>query len=123
MFSINAINKLLLREVGHDVVLDVVERFHQTSGGESPARTTFTLILNGGDSTLRSPINRGSDGGGGQREGLFFKIDGSIDFVLHEILEGEFFLGQISEFVGGGSVSELGVIVVGFNFLEVIHEN
>jgi len=54
----DAINEVLFREGDELGAVDVVQTFKSTSGGESPARTARSLVLNGGDGTLSSPIPR-----------------------------------------------------------------
>jgi len=61
-----AINDLLFRERKELSVVDEVEAFEDTGSGERPARAALALILDGGNSTLVSPIDgvrEVSDGG------------------------------------------------------------
>lgn len=52
-----AINELLLREGVELFVLEEVSTLHGSSGGESPAGATLTLVLDWGDGTLSSPVD------------------------------------------------------------------
>lgn len=63
-----AINKLLLGEGQESAGLDEVASFKGSSGGERPARTALSLILDTVDGTLRSPVDR-SGGRTGARAG------------------------------------------------------
>jgi hypothetical protein len=52
-----AVNELLLGERDEATGGEEVSTFEGTSGGESPAGTALTLILDSGDGTLGSPVN------------------------------------------------------------------
>ena len=54
---INTINELLLRKVNEIAGLDGVGALDRANDGEGPAGTAITLILDGIDSSLLSPIN------------------------------------------------------------------
>jgi hypothetical protein len=54
----NTINELLLGESHHGTLLDEVGTFHGSGGGESPAGTAGTLVLDGGDTIVVSPVER-----------------------------------------------------------------
>jgi len=85
----------LFREGDEVLVVDEVETFEGTSGGESPAGSARGLVLNGGDGTLSSPI----DGFG---EVLNVEdLSGSTSGLggVTSIVSTEFFSGQISEVV------------------------
>jgi len=100
--SRSAINDLLFREGEEFTIVDVVETFKDTSGGESPARTALALILNRGNSTLVSPINRiresinvkvSSKGVSGNFLSMIFEVGTrSVDLL-------EFSSSQVSELV------------------------
>jgi len=62
--DLDAIDELLLGEGSEVSVLDVVSTLKSTGGGEGPAGTALALILDGGDSTLSSPVNSVGNGGG-----------------------------------------------------------
>lgn len=64
---LGAINELLLREGEEGSGRDEVSSFHGHVGGERPARTALTLVLNGVDGTLGSPVD--TTGGSGSRAG------------------------------------------------------
>jgi hypothetical protein len=57
-----AINELLRSSGGDTTSSDEVSRFRFFSGGESPARTTLSLILNCGGLSSCNPIDEGSRG-------------------------------------------------------------
>lgn len=52
-----AVNELLLREGVESFVLEEVSTLHRSGGGESPAGTTLSLVLDWGDGTLSSPVD------------------------------------------------------------------
>jgi len=52
-----AVNELLLREGVELFVLEEVSTLHRSGGGESPAGTTLSLVLDWGDGTLSSPVD------------------------------------------------------------------
>lgn len=54
-----AIEELLLGERGEGVSLDFPVTFEASSGGEGPARTTLSLVLDRGDGTHGSPVDGG----------------------------------------------------------------
>jgi hypothetical protein len=90
------INELLFREGDEVLVVDEVEAFEGASGGESPAGTAGSLVLDGSDGTLSSPIN-----GGGEVLSIE-DSSGSISLglgVVTSVHSTEFFSGQISKVV------------------------
>jgi len=105
LISSNAINQVLFREGDEVLVVDEVETFEGTNGRESPAGTARSLVLDGGDGTLSSPI----DGGGEvlSSEG----VDGFSSSVtsggVTSVDGTEFFRAQISKVVQ----SELDIIL------------
>jgi len=54
-----AVNKLLLRKGNEVASLDLPSTLHGTGGRESPAGTALSLVLDRGDGTLGSPVDRG----------------------------------------------------------------
>lgn len=54
-----AVNELLfrVRSDGLRLVVDEVEAFESTGGGESPARTALSLVLDRGDGTGGDPVD------------------------------------------------------------------
>mmetsp|Transcript_87904 Transcript_87904/g.121184 ORF Transcript_87904/g.121184 Transcript_87904/m.121184 type:complete len:206 (-) Transcript_87904:48-665(-) len=72
-----AVNKLLLRERNELTRLHEVGTFETTSGGESPAGTARTLILDGGDGTFVDPVNAGGEALLGH---LFVNLSGHGEF-------------------------------------------
>ena len=55
------IDKLLLREAKKLSSLDKVMTFNSSSGRERPARSTLSLVLDGVDCTLGSPVDFGGE--------------------------------------------------------------
>jgi len=93
------IDQLLFRERGKLVSLDEPERFKTGSSSERPASTALTLVLNGGDGSLLSPINRGGDRGSFiEGDGFLGSVGEDHFFTVHAVSGGgEFFVGQVSE--------------------------
>jgi len=94
-----AIDELLLREGNELSVGDEVGTLGRTGGGEGPARTTLSLVLDISDGTSSSPVNRVVGGlvsvhefGGSVLEAL------SIDLKA-KTFGSEFFPSHIREFV------------------------
>jgi hypothetical protein len=56
-----AIYEVLLRKVGENSSPDEGSSLSGSSGRERPARTALSLVLDGGDGTLSSPVNVGSE--------------------------------------------------------------
>ena len=52
-----AVDQVWLGQVDELVSLDLMSSLKSTSGGESPARSTITLVLYWGNSTKYSPVN------------------------------------------------------------------
>jgi hypothetical protein len=109
-----AVNQLLLRERNKLSSLEGMSSFNGSSGGERPARSTLSLVLDGGNSVVISPVDgiRNSDqsvhvqGNSG---------NGSINSreLQSSLLGLEFSKGHISEFVDIQSPRSLLSIVVG----------
>jgi len=98
----SAVNKLLLGERDELASGNEVGTFETTSGGEGPAGTARTLVLDGGDGTLVDPVNAGG-------EVLF--SDDLIDLVSHGEFDGRLVTKESSVLglspVGHVVVSEL----------------
>jgi len=119
-----AIKDLLFREREELTSLDEVETFESTGGRERPARAALSLILDGGNSTLVSPINGVGEGSKGTRSSqrgsggsnLFSTEEtGSIDGL-------EFSFSQVSELVDGKS--DTGVFSIeSLDLVEVFNED
>jgi hypothetical protein len=119
--SVRAVNNSLLREEDLLVLLDDVLGLDVTGGGEGPARTALTLILNGGNLTLSSPIEGGGEGL--NREALLGDTVGEarLDDNLAESGAGaleaghtgeggaELLLSQVRELVDGEAGADLGL--------------
>ena len=116
--TLGAVDDLLLREEGHDTGLDVVGGLKGTGGGEGPAGTAGTLVLDGGNSSLLSPINGLGD----------VVLDNLVlDFHIDGLgaaaeLSGELVGGQIGELVGS-HLEGRGGGVVGVDDVEVVLED
>jgi hypothetical protein len=118
-----AVDELLFRERSQVLVqLNDVLTFDGTSGGESPARTALTLVLNGGDGTSGDPV----DGGGSLETSSFNGERGLGDLlgslVVTEVERLEFILGEIRELVDG-ELSELVVLGEELDSGEVVLED
>jgi hypothetical protein len=112
----------LFREGREVVVVDEVEAFEGTSGGESPAGTTLTLVFDGGNGTLGGPVNgsgpgRESVGVGGSDVGgveVFASEEAGfagvfLEFLVGEIREfGDTDFVEVAFSVGGGDPVEGG---------------
>jgi hypothetical protein len=61
----DTVDELLLGDGEEISGLDPPLTFEGTSGGEAPAGTALTLVLDGGDGTIINPVDSGSEGGGG----------------------------------------------------------
>ena len=58
----DAIDGLLLREIEELTVLDLVGTLHGAGGGESPAGTALSLVSDGADGAVVSPVDSVGDG-------------------------------------------------------------
>ena len=54
-----AVHELLLRQRDKIASGNLVGTLDRTGGGERPARAALTLVLDGGDGTLGTPIHKG----------------------------------------------------------------
>jgi len=114
-----AINQVLLRERVELVGGDLVATFSRSSGGERPARTALSLVLNGSDGTFLGPVPSG-----GGSSGIFvslFSNGGGRDFSSKVELS-VFLVGQVSHVVHGNSVG-FSRLVVFINELLVVLED
>jgi hypothetical protein len=94
-----AVNELLLREGDELAGGDGVGTLDGTGGGERPAGTALALVLDWGDGTLGSPVDRGS-GLGGEENLVALTLGhggGKVELL-------EFSRGEISELVDAKSV-------------------
>jgi len=112
-----AVNELLLGERKEFTSQDLVSTLHSTRGGERPAGTALTLILNGGDGTLGSPV-LGQGVGLRQVGGLHvvFNNDGTEHLSV-------FFVSKIRKVVvtvGGGGLSGVELSNGGINLHESV---
>lgn len=109
---LGTVNQVLFGEGNETLTSSSESTFNSTGGGERPARTTLTLILNGGDGTLGGPVDFDTFVvQSGSRE-----LDSLLDLQgkVHRL---EFFSGEIHEL--GDTV----IFGVGLGDLEVISEN
>lgn len=116
-----AVNELLLGERDKFTSLDEVSTFETTSGGESPAGTTRTLILDRGDSTSVDPVNAGGEVGLFE-DFLFSEAEAKGSSVTEEsfVLS----LSPVRHVVVSKSPGGVGVVVghdVGFSFHVTSH--
>ena len=77
-----AVNELLLREGGEDSGLLEVSSLERSSGGEGPARSALTLVLDSSDGALVSPVN-----GVGSGEVLVGLVNGGLGLELSLVSE------------------------------------
>jgi len=92
------VEKVLLGETDESVVVQEPLTLHGTGGGERPAASALSLVLDGSDSALESPIDRSR---GSVVGGLFEKVIGG-DFSGHAEtvhLSSELLGGKIGELV------------------------
>lgn len=136
-----AINELLLGEGDELTGGNLVSTFHGTSGGERPAGTALSLVLDGGDSTSILPVDNIGEVIGGEglnvmesenitnetAESLLFDfhqvgeevVSNSVSVVSHVPFEDESF-GFEEKFHSGFEFSHGGV---GFSVVgDVVHE-
>jgi hypothetical protein len=107
---------LLVGEFSEDSVSQEFEGFGDGDSGESPARSTSSLVFNGLDGSSGNPVNI-SD-----LDEVFISNDSGFG-VLHKDGVFEFFLGQIGELIDGHFVGLGGIGVVGFDFSGVFVED
>lgn len=110
---LGTINQVLFGERSEFLGREEESTFNSTSGGERPARTALTLILNRSDGTLSGPVNFDTSI-------VEFSERRSLKTILH--LQGkvsllEFFSGNIHEL--GDTI----VLGVAFNNLKVFSED
>jgi intein/homing endonuclease len=118
-FGGRAIDEVLLRKADERLGGQEVSTLDGTSGGERPARSALTLVLNSSNGTLGSPVPLGRNirvnlGLGERSYGL-----GNVHAASPA---GELFSGLVSELVDGDSEAfGLGIVVV--NEIKVGSEN
>ena len=113
-----ALDELLLREGDEVSSGNLMSTLHGTSGGESPAGTALSLVLDGGNGTLGDPVDLISEVGGvelGNGVGL-------LEVSLVAVHGSSLLRSVVSELVNtdGPGVSVLGVVLI--NELEVLGE-
>jgi len=119
-----AINELLFSEGEELAVVDEVETFEDTGSRERPARTAVSLVLDGGDGTLVSPI----DGVGETTVDLNALGVGSKELFVGNIrgtgsiLDGEFVRSQVRELVKG-KCSSFVFSIESLDLFEVLDED
>jgi hypothetical protein len=115
--SSGTIHKVLLRETDELVAGQKVATFCGSSGGERPARAALSLVLDGSDSSLLSPVH----GGGCTDDGFdLLAPRGQVNVGWHSVSQVElleFSVGKVTELVHGEGDSVLLGVVVG----NVIH--
>jgi hypothetical protein len=115
-----AVNQLLLGEGDEVTGLDLVSALEGTSGGERPAGSALTLVLDGGDSSLGNPVDLISEVGVIKLDSLVLSLDIIDGFVTEELFS--FFLGPVGHVVDANSMGVGRVVVVSFNLLKVLGE-
>jgi hypothetical protein len=97
-FSDGAIDEILFREGNKFSRSLGVSSFNGSGGGEGPARTALSLVLNGGNNSVGSPVDGCRDTG---LEFNFFDaivFDSEVQTIVHR---SEFVSGKIGELVQG----------------------
>jgi len=114
-----AVNELLFREVNalSGSTVDDESRLKSTSGGESPAWTARSLVLNSGNVSSGSPVNGGSVNGkivnGLSGSGSLKSKVGGLEFNWGEVEE-------LGDSVSSGGVFSNNLEVHGENFHSVV---
>jgi hypothetical protein len=97
-----AINKILLGEGSKSSRGDLVATLNGAGGGERPARSALSLILDGGDGTLRAPINGGRGGGENILNLAILDHVGGINNDVHSVVHlSELLRIEIGKFIEG----------------------
>lgn len=107
----SAIDEVLLRETNKGVFSDKPLTFHGASGGEGPASTALSLVLDASDGTLCSPIEASWEGGLWVLEELRWVDDLISVSSVVVVSSSEFFVGHVTEFVHSESVSVVLLVV------------
>ena len=109
-----AVNQLLFREGGELSGLEGDSSFNRSGGGERPARSALSLVLDGGHGVVLSPVNVVRDGD----QSIHVQSDSGDGRVDSDGLESsllglEFSKGQVSEFVDSQSPGASFSVVLG----------
>ena len=113
-----ALDELLLREGDEVASGNLMSTLHGSSGGEGPAGTALSLVLDGGDGTLGDPVDLiGEVGGGEVLDGVGLLEVSSVAVHGSSLLR-----GVVSELVNtdGPGIAVLGVVLL--NKSEVLGE-
>ena len=116
--GLGALDELFLGEGNKGAGGKEVSTLHGTGGGESPAGTALSLVLDGGDGTLGSPV----DGVGEVLGGELLDGVGLLHVSLVAIHGSSLFGSVVSELVDTDSPGVAVGRVVLFNELEVLRE-
>jgi len=108
----------LFREISEDIIVDGFERFTRSDGGESPARSTLSLVFNSLDFSFGNPIDISN---GWRGIGIYDVV--SLSGFETKIDVSEFCVGQVSEEVDGSGVGLGFVSVVFVDVFFVDHED
>lgn len=105
-----AVDEVLLRETNKGVSREFPLTFHRSGGGERPAGSTLSLVLDGSDSTSSSPVNARWEGDGGISDKQVVLGEGCSALVtVHSAVLG---IGAVTEVVHGEDDSGLlGVVL------------
>jgi intein/homing endonuclease len=105
-----AVNKVLLGKADEVVGGDEVSTLSGTGGGERPARSALTLVLNASNGTLSSPVPRR------RSRGIDLSLDeggGSLGDIHTTSPGGELLEGLVGELIDGdGEALSLGVVLL-----------
>jgi len=113
-FRNGAIDKVLLGQGDELTSCDFVDSFNASSGGEGPARSTLSLILNGSDGSFSSPV---PVSGGFRVDFSIVHHSGKHDGDVHAIESGtKFFVGEIGIFIEANFESSSFSVPVSYEF-------
>lgn len=113
-----AVDQLLFGEGLEGAIGEFAQTLKTTGGGESPAWSTVSLVLHGGDSTLSNPVDVVGDGDFLiSLDDVFGGDDGS------EVALDELFLSHGSELIDSFVIGSVLVAVVELDFLKVFKED
>jgi len=115
----STVNELLFREISEDSFKNGFGRFTRSTGRESPARSTLSLVFNSLNVSFGDPIDV-SDEVGVSVDFSGFDLFGDFGSEVNAF---EFCFGQIRELVDDLGVGLGFVGIVLFDLLGVLHEN
>ena len=122
-FSPRAVHQVLFGESNKAVSGKLVASFDGSGGGERPARTALSLVLNSSDDSFLSPVKFSWDGSHVDIIDEHFTSISLVGLHVETVVELlEFSVAQVSEFVEGNGESVVRVGIVLSNEVIVILE-